>query len=592
MKSRASIATGFVAMGLALLTGACSSGGSGNTPGSGGAAPTGSGGAQGTGTGGAATTGSGGDSGGVGSGGASNPGSGGDTGSGSGGSGGSGTGTGGNIAPGSGGRVGTASGGAGPGTGGAGPGTGGAGTGTGGAVGTGGSATPALPRLVTSGPSGYWQTAGTVTEVTAGTAEVTVNDASMAQTWDGFGGAFNEMGWNVLSMLSAADRENAIRLLFGNDGARFNLARIPIGASDYGMDRYTLDETANDTTLANFSISRDMMKLIPYIKAALAVRPGLRLYASPWTPPTWMKMGPFLTGNMVSPFDGGTMKGDDATLQALATYFVKFVQEYAKQNITVEAVAPQNEPNYQQNYPSCVWAPATYTKFIGSFMGPAFTTAGLTTKIMLGTMSNPDSGKDMSIVSSVMGDPAAKGFIKVIGMQWGMIAGVPAAKNFGVPIWQTEHKCGNYPWMSGYVMSAAPNNQAYAVESWGLIRDWVKAGVTAYNAWNMVLDTVGKGIDTTRDWAQNALLTVDTGAKKLNITPAYYVFRHVSQYVEPGAKVVATTGGDALAFKNPNGTIVTIMYNSGAAKTTIVSAGGKKMQFMIPATGWATVTSQ
>ena len=69
----------------------------------------------------------------------------------------------------------------------------------------------------------------------------------------------------------------------------------------------------------------------------------------------------------------------------------------------------------------------------------------------------------------------------------------------------------------------------------------------------MVLDTVGKGIDTTRDWPQNALLTVDTSAKTLNITPAYYVFRHFSQFVDPGAKVVATTGGDAVAFKNPDG---------------------------------------
>ena len=106
-----------------------------------------------------------------------------------------------------------------------------------------------------------------------------------------------------------------------------------------------------------------------------------------------------------------------------------------------------------------------------------------------------------------------------------------------------------------------------------------------------MLDTVGKGNDTTRDWAQDALLTVDTAAKKLNLTPTYYVFRHLSQFVEPGAKVVATTGGDAMAFKNPNGKIVTVMYNSGAAKTAIVSAGGKMFSFAMPAAGWATVTT-
>lgn len=68
------------------------------------------------------------------------------------------------------------------------------------------------------------------------------------------------------------------------------------------------------------------------------------------------------------------------------------------------------------------------------------------------------------------------------------------------------------------------------MESWGLIRDWIKKGVNAYSAWNMVLDTVGRSLDTVRPWAQNALLAVDVSGKKLHITPAYYVFRHVSQY--------------------------------------------------------------
>jgi glucosylceramidase len=72
-------------------------------------------------------------------------------------------------------------------------------------------------------------------------------------------------------------------------------------------------------------------------------------------------------------------------------------------------------------------------------------------------------------------------------------------------------------------------------------------------------------------------------------TPAYYVFRHCSQYVQPGANVVTTTGGDAIAFKNPDGSIVTAMYNSGSATTYIVAVGGKKFQFSMPANGWATI---
>jgi glucosylceramidase len=139
----------------------------------------------------------------------------------------------------------------------------------------------------------------------------------------------------------------------------------------------------------------------------------------------------------------------------------------------------------------------------------------------------------------------------------------------------------------------APNDQAYGVESWGYIRDAIlKAHVTAYDAWNMVLDTVGKGNDTVRQWSQDSLLAVNTSSKALILTPTYYVFRHFSQFVVPGAQVVGTTGGDAVAFKNPDGSIITVLYNSGAARTMIVTVRGKKLQFGMPANGWATVNAQ
>ncbi|HET9930903.1 MAG TPA: glycoside hydrolase family 30 beta sandwich domain-containing protein, partial [Polyangiaceae bacterium] len=208
--------------------------------------------------------------------------------------------------------------------------------------------------------------------------------------------------------------------------------------------------------------------------------------------------------------------------------------------------------------------------------------------IFVGTMSN--SQTDGGVLSAVMNDATAKPFVKGFGLQWGMIDTYGSlALDKSLPIWQTEHKCGNYPWVNGTNQSKAPNDFAYGVETWGLIRDWIKKGVTSYSAWNMVLDTVGKSVDTVRPWAQNALLTVDTSSKKLNITAAYYVFRHISQYVDVGAKVVGTSGGDALAFKNPDGTIVLVMYNSGAAKKATVKLGGKMLQFDMPDKGWATV---
>jgi len=106
----------------------------------------------------------------------------------------------------------------------------------------------------------------------------------------------------------------------------------------------------------------------------------------------------------------------------------------------------------------------------------------------------------------------------------------------------------------------------------------------------MVLDTMGKGNDTVRQWAQDSLLVVNTSSRTLTLTPAYYVFRHVSQYVKPAARVVATSGGDAIAFKNPDGSVVAAMYNSGgAASNYIVQIKGQRYQFSMPGTGWATV---
>jgi glucosylceramidase len=384
-----------------------------------------------------------------------------------------------------------------------------------------------------------------------------------------------------------------MQLLFGVDGAHFAWGRIPMGASDYAMDRYTLDETAGDTAMASFSIERDKQKLIPYIKAAQAVKSDLRFWSSPWTPPTWMKTGQ-KSGTKPSPFDGGNFKTDETTSKALAAYFVKFVQAYKEQGINVEVVAPQNEPNFDQNYPSCLWDKTTFTSFIGKHLGPALKDAGLGTKIMLGTMSNGDGGKDPDIAAAVLADSTAKGYCSVAGVQWGMLdaAKTSGMKSAGLAIWATEHKCGNYPWNpSGsptYNGTQAPNDQAYAVESWGYLRDAIsKVGVTSYNAWNMVLDKKGLGIDTTRDWKQNALLVVDGG--QIVQTPTYHVFRHFSQFVEPGAKVVKTGANDAIAFKNPDGTIVLVMYNSGAAKTSTVAIGGKKIQFSMPGSGWATI---
>jgi len=441
----------------------------------------------------------------------------------------------------------------------------------------------ALPLLVTSALGAYWQTDGQLQEASSEAAEVTIEDGTLAQLWQGFGGTFSERAGDYFSQLSAADRAWALQLLFGRDGLRFGYGRIPIGASDYAIDRYSLDETAGDFEMSQFSVERDKQKLIPYIQAVLGVAPHIHLWASPWSPPTWMKEN--------AAFDGGNMKEDDATLHAFALYLTRFVQEYGKLGIPIEVIHPQKEPNLALDFPSCVWSPAGMTKLIGTHLGPMFAEQKVGAQIFLGSLSEDDhGGRSQAIIDAVTSDPNGMSYVKGFGFEWEGLNLVAAVRAKNLPIWQDNHNVGNLPWGSPFSASTAPNDHAYAVTSWGFVRDWIKAGVNAYFTSNMILDAVGNGIGA-KAWPQNALLVVDS-SKKLLLTPAFHVFRHIAGFVEPGAHVVGTRGGDALAFKNPDGSIVVVLFNSGAAKQTVLELGQKKLKFAVPENGWATVVSK
>lgn len=453
-----------------------------------------------------------------------------------------------------------------------------AGAGTAGAAPT-GSEPVVLPPLVTSAQGAYWQP-GEWTEGGGGNADVTVNETSANQTWEGWGGTFNEKGWEALKSVSDEDRALAIRLLFDRqEGAGFTYGRIPVGSSDYGNSRYSLNETAGDTEMASFSIDRDLIDLIPYIKAALAVNPDIRFWGSPWSPPTWMKSG--------GGFDGGSMNSQHFGAHAL--YLARWIEEYNAQGIHIEAIHPQNEPGFTQDYPSCSWSSGQYVEYIGQHLGPLLEQRGLDTEIWVGTMSNTSVGP--GIVSAVMADGTASQYIKGIGLQWGMVSrAAEYGRNYGLHVMQTEHQCGNNPWETPGTQNRAPNDHAYGVETWGRFKNWIVDGnVNSYLAWNMVLDTGGRSLDTQRPWAQNALLAVDTGSGQLIQTPAYFVFRHLAAYVYPGAVRLSTSGGDAIAFRNPDESIVVAIYNSGGARDMTVGVGGTTLQFSAPGSGWATV---
>ncbi|HKO50229.1 MAG TPA: glycoside hydrolase family 30 protein, partial [Polyangiaceae bacterium] len=474
----------------------------------------------------------------------------------------------------------------------------------------GGPAAPPEPELVTSAKDDYWKV-GTLTK--GGTAAtVTVTSASTAQAWDGFGGTFNEKGAQMLMGLDAAKQAEIMKKLFDvKDGIGFTWGRIPIGPSDYAIERYNFQASAT----AAFSIDHDKTvsatskaPIMPYVKAAKAVKQDIKFWGSPWTPPPWMKTGASTAADSMG-YDKGSMINTKDNLDKYATYLVNWIKAYETEGIKIDFIVPQNEPGWAQAYPSCAWgsyydgnAMMTGKTFMGDFitanLSPAMKAATLTTNIWYGTFSNAGTYNDYWANL-----PADKTLVKGVALQWATDTGIAAAAAAGFKVMQSEHKCGNYPWLTAkatseadanrdnFLADHAPNNHAYGEESWDLIKGWIDKGVNSYSAWNMILDKGGFNLDKSRPWPQNALIVVDGTTVKY--TAAYYVFRHVAQFVEPGATVLKVTGGNALAFKNPDGTVVTIMYNSGAsAAMTTLSIDGTLYQVSVPSHGWATVNKK
>lgn len=472
-----------------------------------------------------------------------------------------------------------------------------------------GNPTPQLsqaePVVILSGVDHYWYVAAA--SVTEAAATVTVDTHQEFQTWHGLGGTFNEAGWQALSVLSEKDRERILTLLFDKSGGvGFEWGRIPIGASDYALSRYTLNDHPGDRDMSHFSVEHDRQWLIPYVQAAQTVSPDIKFWGSPWTPPAWMKTN--------KAFDKGVFDPD--YYAPYAQYFVEWIKAYNREGIAIDHVQPQNEPGWSQSYPSCAWGPhivdnelvenetVTLGDFVEHHLAPALEKAHLPTDIWYGTLSNNRTFDAYWDALSKQGRAKISG----VGLQWGtrsrvpMLASTQGKQGQPLRVMQTEHMCGNYPWMrdtvddplaahrGNFLASQAPNNHAYAEESWELLHDWIEQGVHIYSAWNMVLDKGGFNMDTERPWPQNALIAVDTDKRRYTVTPAYYVFRHIGQYVQPMARRVAITADSGLAFQNPDSSIVAIIYNAERTpKAVNLAMRGNTLSIEIPARGWATV---
>jgi glucosylceramidase len=376
--------------------------------------------------------------------------------------------------------------------------------------------------------------------------QIRVEPRRTDQTIDGFGGCFNEAGWVALGKASKADRAKVLESLFGKEGCDFTLARIPIGASDFALDAYSLDDTPGDLALEKFSIARDEKQLLPYIKAAMAVQPALKCWASPWSPPAWMKTN----GN----YSKGSLKWEPAILRSYAEYFVRWIEAYRKAGVNIYAITPQNEPNILSAYPSCLWTGEQLREFVADYLGPTLRDRKANVELWLGMNGDPiNHGEDINYrLVTVFDDPKASGFLTGAAFQYDSQNQIAVASQLypGKKFMQSETEC-----------RTGKNSWDDAMHLYALMKRYIDGGASSYFAWNMVLDETGM---STWKWRQNALITVDRATGAVTWNGEYFVMRHFSQFVKPGAKRVLVTGlwGDKIAFVNPDGSTVLVIANS------------------------------
>ncbi|MCH4171567.1 MAG: glycosyl hydrolase [Lactobacillus sp.] len=397
----------------------------------------------------------------------------------------------------------------------------------------------------------------------------------------GFGHTFNELGAVALENLPEAKRNEVLDDLFKPGvGENYTLCRIPVGASDYALSWYSLDETPGDYELKDFSIERDKEHLIPYIKAAQQRNPNIQFSASPWSPPTWMKSHPV--------YNYGILKHDPKVQQAYADYFVKFIQAYEAEGIHISQLFPQNEPQRDQKFPSCYWTGEELRDFIKLYLGPTFKKAGLDTEIWLGTINSPLEDTEMTkdettdypvITETVLSDPEAYQYIKGVTYQWAgkmvLQRTVQAFPELGYL--QSESECGN-----------GDNTWTYAEYVFNLFRHYFSNGVNGYLYWNSVL----QGGSSTWGWLQNSMISVDADKGEATLNPEYYVMRHYAHYIQPGAHLLTYGGhaaGEATAYENPDGSVVAVMSNSmNHARDISIQVKGKNYQATVQAHSFST----
>ena len=385
---------------------------------------------------------------------------------------------------------------------------------------------------------------------------IVVDPVQTFQAVDGFGYTLTSGSATLINGLPASQKTSLLQELFGNGASDIgiNYLRISIGASDLSASVYSYNDMPagqTDPMVTNFSLSPDKAGgtgLIPLLKEILLINPAIKILATPWSPPTWMK-------------DNGISKGGSLLPQyygAYATYFVKYIQAMKAEGITIDAITPQNEPLHPGNNPSLSMTAAQQTEFIKTNLGPAFRIAAITTKIIIydHNVDRPD------YPIAILNDPAAKPFID--GSAFHLYAGDISAMSTV----RTAHPDKNLYFTEQYTAS----NGGFEGDLKWHLRNVIIGSMRNYSRtaleWNLANDpSFGPHTDGGCTTCKGAL-TIGSGITR-NV--AYYIIAHASKFVPVGStRIYSSNSGNLItvAFKTPASKTVLIVLNDGAASAT------------------------
>ncbi|TWT19212.1 glycosyl hydrolase [Luteimonas marina] len=412
-------------------------------------------------------------------------------------------------------------------------------------------------------------------------ADIEVDARTRHQRMLGFGASITDASaWLIRHRMDEAQREALLRELFGRDGdgVGFDFARLTIGASDFSRTHYSLDDPpggAPDPALRHFSIAPNLDDVVPVARQALAINPRLRIMASPWSAPAWMKdSGSLVKGRLLPRY-----------YDAFARYLLRYVDAYAEEGIPIFALTVQNEPDYEpDDYPGMRFNAPGRARFIGDHLGP------------LRDRRHPDLQIfDWDHNWDKPEEPLA------------VLADAAASKHVSAVAW---HCYGGDVSAQAPVRDAHPDKDVYMTECSG--GDWepVRSGGLVLQArtliigttrhwargvlfWNLALDENGGphagGCDTCR-----GVVTIDSKTGEVSRTDDYYALAHASRFVRRDAWRIASTdsgdGIDNVAFENADdGSRVLVASNSNEAPRTItVGDGGRTFVYTMPAKSVAT----